>query len=90
MIKAKKEIKIGPWTLKIPTNPLSRQILGILLVVGGILGFLPILGFWMLPLGLVILSIDLPLLRKYRRRIEIKFEKRRREKVALESVQCKP
>ncbi|HWV40401.1 hypothetical protein [Pseudorhodoplanes sp.] len=31
-----------------------------LLVVGGIFGFLPILGFWMLPLGLVLLAVDLP------------------------------
>ncbi len=40
-----------------------RFPLGLLLIAGGFLGFLPILGFWMLPLGLLILAIDLPLLR---------------------------
>lgn len=33
---------------------------GVLLVVGGVLGFLPILGFWMLPLGLLLLAEDYP------------------------------
>lgn len=40
-----------------------RLPLGLLLVAGGFLGFLPFLGFWMIPLGLLILAIDLPLLR---------------------------
>jgi hypothetical protein len=34
-----------------------------LLMVGGVFGFLPILGFWMLPLGLALLALDLPFLR---------------------------
>jgi uncharacterized RDD family membrane protein YckC len=33
------------------------------LIVGGFLGFLPILGFWMVPLGLILLAVDLPALR---------------------------
>ncbi|WP_423905817.1 PGPGW domain-containing protein [Candidatus Spongiihabitans sp.] len=37
---------------------LPRQILGILLLLGGLFWFLPILGLWMIPLGLLILSID--------------------------------
>jgi hypothetical protein len=39
---------------------------GVLLVCGGILGFLPILGFWMLPLGLILLAEDVPPLRSAR------------------------
>jgi hypothetical protein len=35
-----------------------RVGLGIALILGGILGFLPILGFWMIPLGLIILAVD--------------------------------
>ena len=34
-----------------------------LLIVGGFLGFLPILGFWMVPLGLAIIANDVPFLR---------------------------
>lgn len=35
----------------------------VLLIAGGLLGFLPVLGFWMLPLGLLLLAVDLPVLR---------------------------
>ena len=37
-----------------------RLPLGIVLICGGILSFLPILGIWMLPLGLLLLAVDLP------------------------------
>jgi len=37
-----------------------RLPLGIVLICGGILSFLPILGIWMLPLGLMLLAIDFP------------------------------
>jgi hypothetical protein len=37
---------------------------GALLIGGGIFGILPILGFWMLPLGLVLLAEDVPPLRR--------------------------
>ncbi|MDE0309716.1 MAG: hypothetical protein OXI60_07805 [Acidiferrobacterales bacterium] len=38
--------------------PLLRKIIGIGLVLLGFLGFLPIIGFWMIPLGLIVLSAD--------------------------------
>lgn len=41
-----------------------RALIAVLLIIGGIVGvFLPILGFWMVPLGLALLAIDLPFLR---------------------------
>jgi hypothetical protein len=43
-------------------KPEARWIripLGILLVLGGIFSFLPVLGIWMLPLGLLLLALDL-------------------------------
>jgi hypothetical protein len=33
------------------------------LIVGGIFGFLPVLGFWMVPLGLILIAQDVPFLR---------------------------
>ena len=42
---------------------LIRVPLAVLLIIGGLLGFLPILGFWMIPVGLLLLAVDLPLLR---------------------------
>jgi hypothetical protein len=35
-----------------------RVTVGTLLVLGGLLGFFPVLGFWMIPLGLIILAVD--------------------------------
>ena len=49
-----------------------RLGIGVLLLLGGILGFLPIVGFWMFPLGLLVLSYDLPLVRRWRRRLEVR------------------
>ena len=67
---SKRRIKILGRTYTIPGSPALRLILGICLIVGGILGFLPVLGFWMVPLGIAVLSVDHPGVRRYRRRIE--------------------
>lgn len=42
-----------------------RSLLGVALIFGGFLGFLPVLGFWMIPLGAAILSLDIPPLRRW-------------------------
>jgi hypothetical protein len=41
-----------------------RVPLGVALILGGLLGFLPLLGFWMIPLGALLLAEDVPFLRK--------------------------
>jgi hypothetical protein len=51
------------WLRK-PSARLVRIPLGILLIFGGIFSFLPLLGIWMLPLGLLLLAIDLPFLQE--------------------------
>ncbi|WP_343503765.1 hypothetical protein [Alloyangia pacifica] len=57
--------------------PGLRLVLGLLLICGGILGFLPILGFWMIPLGFAVAMLDvMPL---YRRGLERGKSLRRRE-----------
>ena len=49
--------------------PGLRLPLGLLLMVGGVLGMLPVLGFWMLPLGVAVAALDIkPLLGGIRRR----------------------
>lgn len=55
----------------IPRNRLVRTIVGLLLLIGGIFGFLPVLGFWMIPLGLIVLSVDFPLVRRISRRLAV-------------------
>ncbi len=34
-------------------------------MLGGILGFLPILGFWMFPLGASFIALEIPWTKKY-------------------------
>ena len=42
----------------------------------GLFGFLPVLGFWMIPVGLLILSVDMPRVRRWRRRFAVWFSRR--------------
>jgi len=64
----------------VPQSRSVRITMGIALVIGGLLGFLPILGFWMLPLGLLLLSVDLRFARRLRRRIEVWWGRRKQVK----------
>ena len=47
-----------------PSARFVRIPLGLILILGGIFSFLPVLGIWMLPLGLLILAIDIRPLRR--------------------------
>lgn len=44
--------------------PGVRAGLGLLAMVCGVVGFLPVVGFWMLPLGVVLIALDIPPLRR--------------------------
>jgi hypothetical protein len=46
-----------------PSSFYGRVPLATALVVGGIFSFLPVLGLWMLPLGLMLIAQDIPFLR---------------------------
>lgn len=50
--------------LRRPGAGWARIPLGVALILGGFVGFLPVLGFWMLPLGALLLSEDVPFLKK--------------------------
>jgi hypothetical protein len=56
------------WLRK-PSSRWARIPAAALLIVGGLLSVLPILGLWMLPLGLALLADDSPLLRRARDRL---------------------
>lgn len=64
------------WLEKL-RNPRRRWLrvpVGFALVVGGVFGFLPVVGFWMIPLGLSLLALDFPVARKANRWIRRKFQ----------------
>ena len=73
-------VRLGNKEFKAPGSPLTRTIAGIALVIGGILGFLPILGFWMLPLGIIILSVDFHPVRRFRRKVEVRWGRWRQQR----------
>ena len=51
------------------------MVIGVVLVLCGFVGFLPVLGFWMIPLGLLVLSIDLPWVRRRRRDYTVRWNR---------------
>lgn len=62
-----KTVRIGKLRVRVPNHPVVRIVLGIVLVILGMFGFLPVLGFWMIPVGLIILSVDFAWIRRKRR-----------------------
>lgn len=63
--------------LRRPASWWARVPAGVLFVLGGLLSILPLLGIWMLPLGLMLLAEDIPPLRRIRGRILEWIERRR-------------
>jgi hypothetical protein len=49
--------------LRQPSSRWVRIPAAFLLIMAGFVGFLPILGFWMIPLGLLLVAQDIPFLR---------------------------
>ncbi len=66
----------------IPGGRKTRIGIGIGLSFAGLFGFLPILGFWMIPLGLFILSHEFHVLRRVRRRWAVRMARRRARRMA--------
>ena len=50
--------------LRHPASRWARLPAGLALILGGIFSFLPILGAWMLPLGLMLIAADVPFLQR--------------------------
>lgn len=77
--KSGAKVRFGKFECRVPGNKLQRTVLGIALCIGGVLGFLPVLGFWMLPLGIMILSLEYHPVRRLRRRFEVWLGRKRRK-----------
>lgn len=77
----------GPRKLKLfgrefpmPQSRLARIAIGVNLIFFGLLGFLPVLGFWMVPLGLLMLSFDIAVIRRLRRRMIVYYNGKQKSK----------
>jgi len=66
------KVRLGRFSLTLPRNRLVRMGLGGgLVVVGALFGWLPVLGYWMVPLGLLVLAVDSPPIRRLNRRTSV-------------------
>ena len=74
---AKNSVRLGRHRIKLPGSRVARIGLGVFLIIGGVLGFLPIVGFWMIPLGLLVLSTDIPVVRRWARRLTVWWKRRK-------------
>ena len=75
------ERNLPPWLhgllrwLREPGAGWVRIPVGVLLILGGVFSILPLVGIWMLPLGLILLAPDIPFLRRPLRRALIWAER---------------
>ncbi len=75
-----RKISVFGREFAMPRSRGARIAIGSVLIVFGIFGFLPVLGFWMIPLGLLILSYEFASVRRLRRRFVVWWERRRLRK----------
>jgi hypothetical protein len=77
-IEAKLPDRLAQWVywLVSPSAKLLRVPLGLLLIAGGVFSFLPVLGIEMLPLGILLVAVDVPSVRHWVVRFGPKLEAR--------------
>lgn len=76
------KISVFGRDFRMPQSRAARIAIGVALVILGLFGFLPILGFWMIPLGLLVLSYELASVRRWRRRFIVWWQRRKARKGA--------
>ncbi|MEQ8745513.1 hypothetical protein [Pyruvatibacter sp.] len=79
-------IRLGKRYYNVPGSKPVRIAIGVFLVLFGMVGFLPVVGFWMIPMGLLILSIDSYRIRRIRRRLEVWRGRRAAAKAAAKDA----
>jgi hypothetical protein len=61
--------------IALPQSRWARIGIGCGFLVGGCLAILPVFGAWMLPLGFFILSMDIAIVRRWRRRGQVRYSR---------------
>ena len=65
-------IRVFNRRIAVPGSRLARTADGVALIAGGVAGFLPVLGFWMIPAGLLVLAVDSHRIRRWNRRATVR------------------
>ena len=86
----KHALSLGNHNFPLPHSKAARIALGSALLLGGTLGFLPILGFWMIPLGLMVLGQDIPMFRRLHRRLVLRYGRWRERRAARREHRLAP
>ncbi|MET3661118.1 hypothetical protein [Aquamicrobium ahrensii] len=73
-----RKIRLMGKEFMLPRSRRARIFIGVGLIALGCFGFLPVLGFWMIPLGLLVLSYEFARVRRWRRRSAVWWERRKR------------
>ena len=63
LAKLPDRLRSGVEWLRVPSRRWLRLGAAVLLILGGFLSVLPVFGLWMLPLGLALMSDDIPWLK---------------------------
>ena len=73
--------QIAPMLAMLQTRPMIfvRVPVAAFMLVGGMLAILPVFGLWMIPVGLLLLAIDLPHLRPWVTAMTIRLRRRWRQ-----------
>ena len=71
--------------ITLPQSRWARIGIGCAFLVGGCLAILPVFGVWMLPLGFLILSMDIALVRRWRRRGQVRYSRWQLRRRALKA-----
>jgi hypothetical protein len=66
-------LRLGGRDVPLPRAKAARLALGSGLVAGGLLAFLPVFGAWMIPAGVMVLSHDVAVVRRQRRRFDLRL-----------------
>ena len=83
-------IRFGNRYYTLPGSKPVRIGIGVVLVLFGMFGFLPLIGFWMIPMGLLILSVDSFRIRRLRRRLEVWRGRRAAKRAARKQAATPP
>lgn len=72
----RRRLSMFGYSLTLPESRILRMSLGAALCFGGLFAFLPVLGLWMIPLGLAVLSVDVPPIRRHSSRAAVHLRRR--------------
>jgi len=81
-MRHRRKISVFGREFHMPQSRPVRIAIGVALCIFGVLGFLPILGFWMIPLGILVLSYEFAAVRRFRRRVIVWWERRRQARAS--------